>query len=130
MIYEPSLQKILLLDVEKEIGHLFSNHPAASGKSLAITPARPGQTVHSDYSLLMRILTNMVTNAFEASKEGETVRYWVAQQGKSNVFFVWNNQAIALNIQPRIFQRHFSTKKRRRARDRHLLHETLCRTFF
>lgn len=108
--YEPSLQNISLLTVEEELKNQFSNHPAATGKSLDITPAVKDQEIYSDYSLLMRILTNMLTNAFEASELGNSVKFWIEQDKNHTTFHVWNSRFIPANIQLRIFQRHFSTK--------------------
>lgn len=110
MGYDPALSEISLQDVEQELTELFCNHPAAAGKTLKITPARPGQSARADYALLLRILTNMLTNAFEASEPGDIVKYWVEEEGTNSTFFVWNRQAIPDHLQLRIFQRHFSTK--------------------
>ncbi len=110
MSYEPSLQEVSLAHVDKELRTLFANHQAAKGKSLQLSPAAESQKIFTDYSLLMRILTNMLINALEATKTGGTVKFWIDQENTSTIFSAWNEGFIPPNVQLRIFQRHFSTK--------------------
>ena len=56
----------------------------------------------------------MVTNAFEAADEGETVRIACERGLDSGIFRVHNSNAIPRVVQLRIFQRSFSTKERGR----------------
>ena len=68
-------------------------------------------TVNSDLSLLLRVLCNMITNAIEASLEHETVNVWVTTDADRVTFYVHNDQVIPENIQLRLFEKNFSTKK-------------------
>jgi len=109
-LYRYNRHPIDLGDFLAEIELLFSNHPAAAGKELELPASAPSTVVLSDYSLLLRILTNMLINAFEASDEGHTVRMWITRDRSGTSFCVWNERAIPPEIQRRVFQRHFSTK--------------------
>ncbi|OGV50632.1 MAG: hypothetical protein A2017_06930 [Lentisphaerae bacterium GWF2_44_16] len=65
----------------------------------------------SDIVLLRRVMGNMIKNAFEASKEGESVTV-NCEYSKNNdvVFSVHNKGFIKPEVQHQIFQRSFSTK--------------------
>ncbi|MFA6465742.1 MAG: ATP-binding protein, partial [Desulfurivibrionaceae bacterium] len=67
--------------------------------------------IHTDGSLLLRILSNMLTNAFEASGPGDTVRLWLEKEGGRLCFCVWNRNEIDDAVRRRIFQRYISTKE-------------------
>jgi len=93
-----------------ELGQFFQQHPACRGKKLIIEEPEQGEEIISDRSLLFRILSNMITNALEASVEGDTVKLWV-ERDKSLSFKVWNRQSIPENVSLRIFQRNYSSKE-------------------
>ena len=58
----------------------------------------------------MRILLNMLINAFEASSPDDTIRFLHELKDGGIVFHVHNPQVIPSTIRARIFQRNFSTK--------------------
>ena len=64
----------------------------------------------SDRTLLQRVIGNMIKNALEASKPGETVTL-ASLPGKDTIrFTVHNAAAMTRDAQLQIFQRSFSTK--------------------
>lgn len=63
-----------------------------------------------DQVLLGRILGNMLKNALEASRAGETVTLGCGREGDRTVFRVHNPAFIPPSHQSRVFQRDFSTK--------------------
>jgi hypothetical protein len=89
---------------------IFIAHPAAKDKKLEIENVDPGKCVITDPSLLVRVLTNMIKNAFEAVECGETVRVWFELREDRPVFLVWNRGTIPEKVALQIFQRSFSTK--------------------
>ncbi len=95
----------------EEVRALFTTHPAATAKTLAIREPLPDVLVYTDISLAVRVLTNMVANAFEATDRGGDVQLWAEQEGDAMVFHVWNQKAIPEAVALRVFQRHFTTKK-------------------
>ena len=104
--YEVSVEQIL-----EELKNVYANHPAARTKKLRLPQSFPNLSLNTDISLLMRVLCNMVTNAFEATAENGEVRFWSEQWKNSLSFCVWNQQSISEDVTRRIFQRHFSTKE-------------------
>lgn len=93
----------------EELRAAFAPRGAARGVSLQCeTPE--GLRLTTDPALLARILSNMVTNALEASCAGETVRLSGAREDGEIVFAVWNPRPVPPAVAPRIFQRNFSTK--------------------
>ena len=108
--YELALQPVTAGQLVKEIKHVFTNHPVAEGKSLIIADPVPDLSVTTDHSLLLKVLVNMLTNAFEATDGDGEVRFRIDQGENAVSFSVWNKRAIPDNIRQRIFQRHFTTK--------------------
>ncbi|MBU0728685.1 MAG: HAMP domain-containing histidine kinase [Proteobacteria bacterium] len=103
---EPIQPEIIVRDIQ----NIFAVHPASKNKIITIPEILPNKPVITDYSLLMRILTNMITNALEATDEGGKVKFWIESCLDTVNFLVWSKKNIPDNIALRIFQRHFSTK--------------------
>jgi signal transduction histidine kinase len=99
-----------LADLARAVNETFSRHPSGEGKMLVVRFPSDGPPPISDRVLLLRILSNMVVNALEASSKGATVdvRYEVRDGGP--MFTVHNAGLISATVAPRIFQRSFTTK--------------------
>lgn len=109
--YQTAIQSHSINGLLAELEATFANHPASRGRYLHVETLTDDRLLHTDCTLLMRVLTNMVTNALEASPPGETVKVWLTTQADQAIFHVWNLQYIPEKEQLRIFQRHFSTKE-------------------
>lgn len=94
-----------------EIRSIFASHPAASKKTLLVRDIDRDIRFTTDSSLLIRVLSNMITNALEASRDGDEVRVCVDAFDGMVTFSVWNRGAIPQEVMMRIFQRNFSTKE-------------------
>lgn len=86
--------------------------PMAADRRVALPPPRCGApaTIVTDGLLLMRVLSNLLKNAIEASRPGEAV--WLSFANQDVPRFEVGNQAVmpeAVRLQ--VFQRSFSTKK-------------------
>jgi len=108
--YEPKMQWMSIAQVVGELREIFANHPAAEGRTLLLQAPAAGTRIRTDFSMLVRVLCNMVVNALEATPEKGSVRLWVDDQDASITFCVWNDGAIAKQAASRMFQRNFSTK--------------------
>ncbi|VGO20285.1 sensor histidine kinase [Pontiella sulfatireligans] len=108
--YRPVYERIRLDHLLEQLQFNLNANERLAGKRLDIVPPDPGKVLVTDLSLLRRMLLNMFINAFEGTDPGGTVRFWVEPSKESDAFCVWNRQVIPPEIQPRIFQRHFSTK--------------------
>ena len=111
-LYQTVWEDCTPVKVLEELQFLFSTHPAAKGKTMDFSHHVPAVTFKSDMSLLLRILSNMVINAFEASDENDRVEIRCDHIDNTVCFSVWNAQQISPQIVNRIFQRNFSTKAR------------------
>ncbi|QTA81606.1 Histidine kinase superfamily protein [Desulfonema limicola] len=65
---------------------------------------------YSDPVLLQRVLSNMIKNALEASKPGETITIGCDLMDQNIQFWVHNPGVMPEDVQLQIFQRSFSTK--------------------
>jgi hypothetical protein len=101
------------LDLEaigRALQNAFSHHPSGSSKNLVIRfPADLAPPV-SDKSIVLRVLTNMVANALEATKPGATVEVRYELRDQAPTFTVHNPGVIPPEVAGRIFQRSFTTK--------------------
>jgi signal transduction histidine kinase len=108
--YPVEIEAVRVTDVLTEICDLFASHPAAKEKRLEIAASAAAEVVLTDPHLLLRILSNMLTNAFEATEPGGEVRLEISGEDDETAFSVWNRKAIPEEYHPRIFQRYFSSK--------------------
>ena len=108
--YRPDLQNVAILLIVEEMKSVFHSHPISKTKQFEIEASAPDLQVRTDPSLLSRILTNMLKNAFEATEARGKVKLTVASDNESVSFDVWNRGFMPEAVALRIFQRHFSTK--------------------
>jgi len=94
----------------RALSERFSSHPSGEGKTLVVRFPEGAPPLYSDESILSRILSNMVSNALEASRPGATVSVHCQLQPGRSTFAVHNSGVIPDEVVPRIFQRSFSTK--------------------
>ncbi len=109
--YTPIWSNVSLQSVFDELATIFDTHPAAQGKSLSCPRDVSTTMIKTDYSLLLRVLNNMLVNAFEATPSGGTVLVECVEKAGDIRFTVWNEGEIPVEIQQRLFQRNVSTKE-------------------
>jgi len=97
--------------VTAELQSFFAKHPATLNKHLSFSAADSVLSLKTDFSLLLRVLCNMITNALEATDENGAVKVWFEQERSMLSFCVWNDKTIREDVALRIFQRNFSTKE-------------------
>jgi hypothetical protein len=105
-----SLDTLLAQEILESLKLIFQAHEAAKGKHVEFLNTDLDAELTTDPSLLLRVLTNMIKNALEASAEGDTVRVWHEWAAGHHRFCVQNPAVIPGEIALRIFQRSFSTK--------------------
>jgi sensor histidine kinase regulating citrate/malate metabolism len=108
--YHPVRVEVLPQHVSEELQAFFANHPAAKNKRLLFSIDGSARPVKTDFSLLQRVLCNMITNALEATDENGAVEVWLNESNAALSFSVWNAKAVREDVALRIFQRNFSTK--------------------
>lgn len=84
-------------------------------RNIRLDPNAPSLPFSSDVRILQRILVNMIKNALEASKPGETVLIGCEQAPDGSVV-LWVHNTTPLNeeTQAHLFQKGYSTKARDR----------------
>lgn len=109
--FERMQTPVAVSDVLEEAARIRLQHPEITSRTLEITPADAGAPLlHTDPTLLFRVVQNMVVNACEATPPGGRVRVWVDVSPEAVAFCVWNPTAIPPEVARRVFQRNFSTK--------------------
>jgi hypothetical protein len=93
-----------------EMIELYQTHEVAKGKFIAATSQIGAVSMQSSMVLLVRVLGNMIKNALEASRPGETVTVSCKKEHEQVIFQVHNPSFILRETQLQIFQRSFSTK--------------------
>ena len=96
-----------------EVAAVFANHPVARERRLEIAERSEDVELVTDRALVLRVLVNMVRNAFEATEQGGAVGLRCERDGGTVRLLVSNAGAIAPDVQLHVFQRSFSTKAER-----------------
>ncbi|HEY7745363.1 MAG TPA: HAMP domain-containing sensor histidine kinase, partial [Desulfuromonadales bacterium] len=94
----------------RQLVEIYRRHEAAENRQLSLDPAVAEFALVSDRTLLGRVLGNMIKNALEASRPGETVTVGCRLVDDRIEFSVHNPAFIPRPAQLQIFQRSFSTK--------------------
>jgi signal transduction histidine kinase len=110
-VYQPVCDDVAVSQILADISLLFADNALARTRSLILPEAVPDLSLKTDPFLVSRVVGNMITNALEATAEGNEVRVSVAQGEGTITFAVWNKEAIAEEMVTRIFQRNYSTKE-------------------
>lgn len=97
-------------DLLRELRDLFEEAPFRRGIEIEVRGDLPSRLLRTDGGLVMRVLRNMLTNALEASRPGETVTVTCREAREDIRFEVHNVTSIPPDVQLRVFQRNFSTK--------------------
>jgi signal transduction histidine kinase len=107
------LAPLSVFELFEDLESLAREHPAAQDRRLELPAVSADVELTSDRSLLLRVLTNMLINAFEATATGGSVRLDWQCDGDRVEFSVWNDAAIPAEVALQIFTRSFSTKAAR-----------------
>ncbi len=89
---------------------LFKTHPSSSGRDFEVSRSSADRAFFTNTTLLLRVLTNMLINAFEATPPGGTVKLNALQKDDGVLFSVWNARFIPEETALRVFQKNFTTK--------------------
>ena len=96
--------------VLSEIADVYKSHDVGRHKSIVIDPSMDHVHFLADPTLLGRVISNLVKNALEATREGGVVTLGCDQADSRVSFSVHNNAFIPRDAQLQIFQRSFTTK--------------------
>ena len=106
------IMTLMSTEVIHTVANLIRRHEVAEKKNIAVDEAAQTIQLKSDLVLLRRVLGNMLKNALEATKKGETVFIGCEKKDVTNEieFWVKNSKYMEKSVQNQIFQRSFSTK--------------------
>lgn len=104
------LSEVRVSEIFREIEDLFSIRMLHLGRPISIELRGDDALLWTDRRLVVRVLTNMVKNAVEATTRGSQVRLWFETEGQLPCFRTWNKEPIDHDTAARIFKRSFSTK--------------------
>ena len=107
---QPVFSRIKVKQIFREVKKIFANHPAAVNRRLLFPKTLPDRSLRTNLNLIIRVLSNMLINAFEATPAGGTVKLRFKANPKAITFSVWNQAAIPAPVAKRIFQQNFSTR--------------------
>lgn len=98
------------LEIVQSVVGEFRTHPKALGKSIHLDTGSINVTVYSDFSLLRRILVNMLINALEATPADGVITAGLSREEGKAVFWVANPTVMEKSVRLQVFKRSFSTK--------------------
>lgn len=109
--YKPSPAECSLEGLLATITRLCAAHDAAAGRAIVIEPGTPAASIVTDRTLLLRVVGNMIKNAFEAEPAGASITVGAGHvEGGRWAIWVRNPTVMPRAVQLQIFQRSFSTK--------------------
>jgi signal transduction histidine kinase len=109
-VYKPVLTVTSLRELTESVTRTLANHPARAGRQIVVNPVRLDDTFSTDHRLLERCLMNLVLNGLEATPVTGLVRISGDAAADNIEISVWNDGVVPADVEPRIFQRFFSTK--------------------
>ena len=98
------------LEIIQSIVGEFRSHPKALGKGIHLDEGSVNVAVFSDFSLLRRILVNMLLNALEATPADGVITAGLGREDDKAVFWVANPDVMPESVTLQVFKRSFSTK--------------------
>jgi nitrogen-specific signal transduction histidine kinase len=107
---EIKIEKINSVGFLKSVAGLNSYHDKGLNKKITVSENSADIDFYSDKTILQRVITNLLKNAYEATPEGGIVYTGVEDIGSSLRFWVKNAVEMPHDVQMQVFQRSFSTK--------------------
>lgn len=95
------------------VEQLYTGHLLVKGQVLHVERDATLPELATDLTLLLRVILNMVKNAFEAGRREDPVRLWAERAGAGCAFCVHNRGLIPPEVARLVFKRTFSTKATR-----------------
>ncbi len=106
----PAPEPLGSLQLLRDAVRLYRQHLASHGRQLDVHGDAEDIALVADRALLSRVLCNLIKNALEACRSGETVTVGSAARDGAVEFWVHNPGAMPREVQLQVFQRSFSTK--------------------
>ena len=98
------------LEIVQSIASEYLAHPKAIGKHIDVDELSVNVVVNADFTLLRRVVVNMLLNALEATPVGGTVSLGLKDENGRAIFWVKNSSIMPESVILQVFKRSFSTK--------------------
>jgi len=105
-----NLDELKTKEILEELAVVYRRHEVAKDKNITVAAESEGVAFRSDYTLLLRVLGNMLKNALEATSAGESVTLGARRDADQVEFWVNNPAFMPRDVQLQVFKRSFSTK--------------------
>ena len=105
-----NLEELKTKEILEELAVVYRRHEVAKEKSITIAAESESLAFRSDYTLLLRVLGNMLKNALEATPAQENVTLGARRDADQVEFWVNNPAFMPRDVQLQVFNRSFSTK--------------------
>lgn len=107
---EPQLCDVDALRIVHEVIESYGRPETSEDRRIEHAPRSDDVRIHTDPTLLSRVIGNMTKNALEASMPGQVITLGCRDEGDRVAFWVHNSAVIPENIRLQIFNRSFTTK--------------------
>lgn len=107
--YIPTIESVELNEILNDVKHMYENHERTPGRILMLEEP-PSISLSTDKPMLRRIIGNMLLNALEASKPGDSVLLKGDIIADNIRISVINPGIMPLDVQLQVFKRSFTTK--------------------
>jgi len=108
---EVNVGPLRTLELVRHAADLSRQHPSGADlPQVRLAPECADAAFESDQTLLVRVLSNLIKNAVEASSPGETVTLGCRERDGRVEFWVHNPGVMPPQVQLQIFKRSYSTK--------------------
>lgn len=108
--YEPKPVATSAEAILEELRRAFRGHRLMNRRTLDLPRGGLALPLHTDPTLVQRVLRSLIENALEATPAGGVVRCWSEGWDNGVTFKVHNASTVPPEVGLRIFQRSFSTK--------------------
>jgi len=105
---EPSREDILPL--LQQLAMTYGAHDVARHRFIRVNGEAQSVWIETDFSLLRRVVLNLLKNALEATDKGNTVTLNVIQSGDNAIITIHNVEVMPETVKLQVFNRSFSTR--------------------
>lgn len=109
----PQIDPVSVNKMMRKIYDIYGKHEISRGKNFIAEYLDKDRIIFTDEAMLIRSLGNFIKNAFEASSNNETIKFYAGIFDDKIKLNVHNTRIIPLSVQYQIFQRSFSTKQKK-----------------
>jgi signal transduction histidine kinase len=108
--FEPEFSPVPVATILEEAAEIFAASHYAEQRSLEVEAPDPSLLIETDPRLVVRVLANMLKNAFEATRRGGRIRLGGTRDEAGWSLFVQNEGVLDPVVRRHVFQRSYSTK--------------------